>query len=291
MQTWDVLALAALAVLLIVQYLTRKIKNSFLTRTISGGVLVLVALLTISNGSWILYFTTLLLSLIALREMDKAVGVVEKETKTGPLEIGAMIGLVLYYISLRILYGSLQLLSLILALVILMFIYVFTYPRYHFTQVSGAFFGILYCGVMLSFVYQTRMLDNGTYLVWLIFLASWGCDTCAYLAGRAFGKHKMTPVLSPKKTVEGGIGGIVGAIVLGLLYALLTGGPFLEYAAICLFGALVSMVGDLSASAIKRNAGIKDYGRLIPGHGGVMDRFDSVIFTAPVIYLLAVTLL
>ena len=78
---------------------------------------------------------------------------------------------------------------------------------------------------------------------------------------------------------------------MGLIYASITRGPRLEYVAICLFGALVSMIGDLAASAIKRNAGIKDYGNLIPGHGGVMDRFDSVIFTAPVIYLLGVTIL
>lgn len=291
MQTWDIIALLALAVVLIVQFLTRNIHNSFITRTISGGVLLLAALLTIINGGWILFFTTLILSLIGLRELDKAIGVVEENTRTGPLEASAMAGVVLYYASLHLFYGRLQVLALILGLVLLMFVYVFTYPRYRYPQVMGAFFGILYCGVMLSFVYQTRMLDTGRYLVWLTFIASWGCDTCAYCAGRVFGKHKMAPVLSPKKTIEGAVGGIAGAMLLGLLYASLTRGPRLEYVAICLFGALVSMIGDLAASAIKRNAGIKDYGKLIPGHGGVMDRFDSVIFTAPVIYLLGVTIL
>jgi phosphatidate cytidylyltransferase len=105
------------------------------------------------------------------------------------------------------------------------------------------------------------------------------------------GKHKMAPVLSPKKSVEGGIGGVVGAALLGAIYGALTGGPVFEYALICTVGALISMVGDLAASAIKRNQGIKDYGNLIPGHGGILDRFDSVIFTAPVIYFLAVMML
>ena len=101
------------------------------------------------------------------------------------------------------------------------------------------------------------------------------------------GKHKMAPVLSPKKSVEGAVGGVAGAALLGMIYAWATGGKMTEYAVICAAGALISMVGDLAASAIKRNQGIKDYGKLIPGHGGILDRFDSVIFTAPVIYYLA----
>jgi phosphatidate cytidylyltransferase len=124
-------------------------------------------------------------------------------------------------------------------------------------------------------------------IVWLIFLCSWGCDTCAYCVGMLIGKHKMAPVLSPKKSVEGAVGGVAGAALLGALYALATGGLVLEYALICAVGALISMVGDLAASAVKRNQNIKDYGTLIPGHGGILDRFDSVIFTAPVIYYLA----
>lgn len=97
----------------------------------------------------------------------------------------------------------------------------------------------------------------------------------------------MAPVLSPKKSVEGAVGGVLGAALLGVAYAAATGGKMAEYALICAVGALISMVGDLAASAIKRNQGIKDYGKLIPGHGGILDRFDSVIFTAPVIYYLA----
>ena len=97
----------------------------------------------------------------------------------------------------------------------------------------------------------------------------------------------MAPILSPKKSVEGGVGGVAGAALLGAIYAAATGGKIAEYALICAVGALISMVGDLAASAIKRNHNIKDYGTLIPGHGGIMDRFDSVIFTAPVIYYLS----
>ena len=96
-------------------------------------------------------------------------------------------------------------------LIVLMFVYVFTYPKYQTEQLLAAFFGVFYVAVMLSYVYQTRMLSAGTYIVWLIFLCSWGCDTCAYCVGMLIGKHKMTPKLSPKKSVEGAVGGVIGA--------------------------------------------------------------------------------
>lgn len=158
----------------------------------------------------------------------------------------------------------------------------------------AAFFGVFYVAVMLSYIYQTRMLPQGAYTVWLIFLCSWGCDTCAYCVGMLIGKHKMTPKLSPKKSWEGAAGGIIGAALLGLIYGFVfqnkmgtTQKDIFAMAAICAVGAVISMIGDLTASAIKRNYEIKDYGKLIPGHGGILDRFDSVIFTAPVIFYLA----
>ena len=183
------------------------------------------------------------------------------------------------------------LLAIILTIMGMMLVYVLTFPKYHAQQVMSAGFSFLYCPVLLSYIYMTRNLTQGIFLVWLIFSASWGCDTCAYCVGVLFGKHKMAPVLSPKKSVEGAVGGVVGAILLGIIYAAATKGGMVEYAIICGVGALISMVGDLAASAIKRNQGIKDYGKLIPGHGGILDRFDSVIFTAPIIYFLSVLLI
>lgn len=101
----------------------------------------------------------------------------------------------------------------------------------------------------------------------------------------------MAPRLSPKKSVEGAIGGILGAALLGFIYAIIFKQPKVEYAVICACAAVISIIGDLAASAVKRNAGIKDYGKIIPGHGGILDRYDSVIFTAPVIYFLSLVLL
>ena len=243
----------------------------FKTRLLSGIVLVLVAFLTINCGGYVLLATLLCVSLIGMQELYRAMHV--RKEGFGALELVSYAGVLLIY------------------LVLIMCVYVFCYPAYQAGQIMAAFFGIVYVGVMLSYIYQTRMLPGGQFHVWLIFLCSWGCDTCAYCVGVLIGKHKMAPVLSPKKSIEGAVGGVAGAVLLGVIYAFFTKGGMVEYGIICGVGALISMVGDLAASAIKRNQGIKDYGKLIPGHGGILDRFDSVIFTAPVIYYLSLFLI
>lgn len=257
----------------------------FKTRLISGIVLVIIALATIISGSWILFFTLLAVSLIGMRELYKVMKVSDEHVTV--LELVGYLGAVLYYIAMKADFGNYGTMAIIISMILILLVYVFGYPKYHAEQVMAAFFGVVYVAVMLSFIYLTRSLPDGKFLVWLIFLCSWGCDTCAYCVGMLIGKHKMAPVLSPKKSIEGAVGGVAGAALLGVIYAAATQGKMAEYALICAVGALISMVGDLAASAIKRNQNIKDYGKLIPGHGGILDRFDSVIITAPVIYYLA----
>ena len=261
----------------------------FKTRLISGIVLVIIALATIISGSWILFFTLLAVSLIGMRELYKVMKVSDEHVTV--LELVGYLGAVLYYIAMKADFGNYGTMAIIISMILILFVYVFGYPKYHAEQVMAAFFGVIYVAVMLSFIYLTRSLPDGKFLVWLIFLCSWGCDTCAYCVGMLIGKHKMAPVLSPKKSIEGAVGGVAGAALLGVIYAAATQGKMAEYALICAVGALISMVGDLAASAIKSNQNIKDYGKLIPGHGGILDRFDSVIITAPVIYYLAKTIL
>lgn len=257
----------------------------FKTRLISGILLVAVALLTIISGNYVLLFTLACVSVIGMSELYRAMHVYGE--KTNFLELAGYAGAAVYYAAAFIDFERYGTMAIIGVLILIMFVYVFSYPKYEANQVMAAYFGFLYVAVMLSFILLTRNLEGGHFLVWLIFLCSWGCDTCAYCVGMLIGKHKMAPVLSPKKSVEGAVGGVAGAALLGVIYAWATGGKMAEYAVICAAGALISMVGDLAASAIKRNQGIKDYGKLIPGHGGILDRFDSVIFTAPVIYYLA----
>ena len=258
----------------------------FKTRLISGIVLVALALLLIITGGNVLLGALCVISLIGMFELYR-IFKIEKE----PAGVAGYIAAIVYYLNLLFGFIPDMMMFVLSVLVVLMFIYVFSYPKYKTEQMLAAFFAVFYVAVMLSFIYLTRALPGGKFHVWLIFLCSWGCDTCAYCVGMLIGKHKMAPVLSPKKSVEGAVGGVAGAALLGVIYAAATQGPILEYAVICAVGALISMVGDLAASAIKRNQGIKDYGKLIPGHGGILDRFDSVIFTAPVIYFLSVIMI
>lgn len=269
----------------------------FVTRLLSGILLMVIALVTLITGGNLLFFVLLLISLIGMTELYKVFGIEKK-----PPGIIGYIAAAAYY---GLLYFEAQLpgdklnwfMLLCMALLICeMASLVFAYPKYNTQQIFAAFFGVLYVAVMLSFIYRTRLLDGGVFTVWLVFVCSWGCDTCAYCVGKLIGKHKMAPVLSPKKSVEGGIGGILGAALIGALYALAinhwgnAGVDVLTYVIIGAAGGAISQIGDLAASAIKRYHNIKDYGKLIPGHGGILDRFDSVIFTAPIIYYLAVLL-
>ena len=258
----------------------------FKTRLLSGIVLVILALFLIISGHEILLFATLAISCIGMFELYR----VFKMEKTVLAGVGYLAAIV-YYCNLQWKFLPDLMILFMAFLILLMFVFVFAYPKFHADQVMAAFFGFFYVAVMLSYVYQIRTLERGLYLAFLVFLCSWGCDTCAYCVGMLIGKHKMAPVLSPKKSIEGAVGGVVGAALLGVIYAAATHGAMLEYAVICGVGALISMVGDLAASAIKRNQGIKDYGKLIPGHGGILDRFDSVIFTGPLIYYLAIMIL
>ncbi len=264
----------------------------FGVRLISGIVLVALAVVFVTAGGGILFAVTEIISLIGLFELYRALKI--EKTPLGFVGYGAT---VFYYMLLGINAKEYVVLMAIAALMLLMSVYVFTFPRYKTEEVTASFFGIFYVAVMLSYLYQVRQASDGIYLVWLIVLSSWGCDTCAYCVGMLFGKHKLAPVLSPKKSVEGALGGVAGAALLGFLYASVfgkhmaeVGNPQLACALACGIAAVISQLGDLAASAIKRNHNIKDYGHLIPGHGGILDRFDSMIFTAPAIYFVIMLL-
>ena len=268
-------------------------------RLMSSVVLVILALVLLLTGDGVLALGMLILSLIAFRELTKACGVIAEGQKNNSLEAVGYAGIVLYYL---VVYGSENPVYWVgmLALIFLgmMFVYVFSFPRFRAEQVMTAFFCAFYAPVLFTFIFLTRNLPNGIYMVWMIFISSWICDTCAYLTGMAIGKHKLAPVLSPKKSIEGAVGGVVGSALVGAAFGYFAlERVFADQnvtwiaALICGVGAVISQVGDLAASGIKRNHDIKDYGKLIPGHGGIMDRFDSVLFTAPIIYYLAILLI
>ena len=186
-----------------------------------------------------------------------------------------------------------------LFLLILLMYSVLFHNKTNAEEAMLGFFGFFYVMFLLSHIFLIRSYTYGIAFVWLAFITAWGCDTGAYFTGVTIGKHKLIPTLSPKKTVEGAVGGVITATVLALLYGWLIQATFplqdVNVFLLCgltgIFGSILSQIGDLAASAMKRYTGIIDFGKLIPGHGGILDRFDSVLLTAPVVYYIMMFLM
>lgn len=269
----------------------------FKTRLLSGIILIILAIVTIGYGGLLLIFTLCAISLIGMYELYRVFSI--QWSPLGVLGYLSCIALYLYY-AIQYEIWPVNLLPFMVILTILcLACFVFLYPKYRVSSVAIVLFSFVYIAVMLSFIYLLRSIQiTGPYIVWLVFLCSWGCDTCAYCAGRLFGKHKMAPVLSPKKSIEGAVGGVIGTLILTGIFIAVFRDTLAKSSVEVVFiliasglGALVSMVGDLAASAIKRNYDIKDYGTLIPGHGGILDRFDSVIIVSPIVYYVYIAFL
>lgn len=152
---------------------------------------------------------------------------------------------------------------------------------------ANTLFGVFYVGLTLSPLSLVRQMNDGVLLLFLLAFTNVFCDSMAYYTGKNLGKTPLAPSISPKKTVEGFVGGLIGAVTAAIAFAhfLMPGFGLRHAAAIGLMAGLVGPVGDLAESSIKRNMGVKDSGSLIPGHGGVLDRLDSWMFTAPVFYV------
>ncbi|AGL01281.1 CDP-diglyceride synthetase [Desulfoscipio gibsoniae DSM 7213] len=181
--------------------------------------------------------------------------------------------------------------ALIIILIFYLVLMTAFYPRFTPIDVAISFFGTIYVGLLI-FLFLISTLPNGLIWLVLVLVCTWSSDTLAYLVGRRWGKRRMAPELSPGKTLEGAVGGVLGstiaAWVVVMSYSPLPLWPVLSLGFIT---GLAAQIGDLVESAIKRLAGIKDAGNLIPGHGGVLDRFDSMLFTAPLVYYYVVLIL
>lgn len=183
--------------------------------------------------------------------------------------------------------------TIIPALVIAIFIYVIlSNLKITVVDIAITVFALIYIPFMFSFIKLIMLMPSSRILVWYVFLGAFACDTFAYIIGSKFGKTKLAPVISPKKTVEGAVGGIIGTI---LAYTVLTffanrffslNFNFVFIIIAGIIAGIAGQLGDLAASAIKRYCKIKDFSDIIPGHGGILDRFDSTLFVAPVIYML-----
>lgn len=169
---------------------------------------------------------------------------------------------------------------------------VFQHTKKKYTEVMSSAFLTLYIVLFMSTTCNVRT-HFGIYGIIMVFLCAWMTDTAAYFSGRFFGKHKLIERVSPKKTIEGAIGGVLVTAISCVIYAFIltrlkviefSVGRYAMFAALGIFGSIMSQIGDLFASAIKRDCNIKDFGTIFPGHGGILDRFDSVVFIMPFIY-------
>ena len=273
----------------------------FVTRLISGIILLVLTAVFLYFGGVPLLAALAFISVIGFLEMTKAISITRENGSFNRLEFVGVVGTVLLYTCQVYFFFKQEAVDVVYLLGIIVFtiiamlaVYVVCFPKFNATQAVGAVFAFLYVPVMLAFIGMTRALPEiGMKVVWMIWISAWGSDTCAYCVGmltaKTIGNHKAFPVLSPKKSIEGCIGGVVGAALLGVLFGhYIMGSDYgsIMMGVICGIGSIIAQCGDLAASAIKRNYNIKDYGKCIPGHGGILDRFDSIIFTAPCIYFL-----
>ena len=268
-------------------------KKSFLIRLRSSAIVTVLAFGALFCGGLVLFLAVAAVSMIGLFELFKALGL----RKTA-LEAAGFMGAALFLEAVWLGWDKGLMLALFLSLMLILGTYVFTWPKYKAFQAAETAFAVLYVPVLLSYVYRTDLLTESIAYTALTLLAAWCSDVGAYCMGMLFGKHKLTPELSPKKTVEGAVGAVLFSAGVGALYGFLLRdslGLFAHPAAAVMilfaFGSILAQIGDLIASAIKRDRGVKDYGSLIPGHGGILDRFDSVIVTAPAVYYLILLLM
>lgn len=184
----------------------------FRTRLLSGIVLVIIALVLVITGGDVLLAGLFAVSMVGLSELYRVFHI--ERTLLG---MTGYLAVAVYYMNLGVPFIPEIDFFVLGFLILVMAVYVMQFPKYRADQVFAAFVGVFYVAVMLSGIYQTRMMAKGVYIVWLIFLCSWGSDTCAYCVGVLIGKHKMAPKLSPKKSIEGAVGGVVGAMLLTVL--------------------------------------------------------------------------
>lgn len=257
-----------------------------LTRIMTSviGIPLVIAIIVIGNP--LLKYVVMAVSLIAMYEFYRVVKTSYKPVMT--IGYGAVIVQYLAFDMVMQYYYIYITIITVLALAVL----VASYPKYSIVDIAITIFPIIYVSLLFSYIILLRNVEDGSFWVWLIAISAWGSDTFAYFTGKSIGKHKLAPRLSPKKTIEGSIGGILGAGVLGYIYTLAYNyySPLIIRQQVIwviiavMLGALISQFGDLAASAIKRYFNQKDYGHILPGHGGILDRCDSFLFVAPIIY-------
>ncbi len=262
-------------------------------------MLFLAALLIIFSGSVVINTAVFVIALLALLEMYKSLGFMKNQkilSSLGFIYTACVFGFCVFNkrLNLDAFTAFVFKASLIYALVMLIYM-VLRFEKVHFSTVSAVFLVTMYIDVLLAHIILINTLNNANAVIWLVILGACGSDTFAYFTGRFFGKHKLIEKVSPKKTIEGAIGAVLGTALLFVIYALILtklnfGINYVNLIITAVLASVISQFGDLIASCIKRENNIKDYGYIIPGHGGILDRFDSIILVSPFIFYMALCL-
>ncbi len=270
-------------------------------RVITSIAIVVVGLLLAAFSDYLVYPIALsILAVIAVFEMFRVMQSQKKMILAIPAYlIAAAFPIIAYFVDKAEAIGFLLVLAaaMFVYMMWLMGVSVFSKGKIPFTRVAELFVMVMYITTSFTALSMLRYLDRsvGLFIIVLVFAVAWLCDVFAFVVGSLIGKHKLIPEVSPKKTVEGAIGGIVFSTLLCLGYGygvdMIVEGIDVNYIVIGVSGVILSVVsqlGDLIASLIKREYGVKDYGRIFPGHGGILDRFDSVMAVSTILLIICV---
>lgn len=256
-------------------------------RIITAIFIVVYIGLMIYFGGWFYNLSVLIFAFIGMHEIYAAL----HKGGYNPVTTIGYLFILIFYFFLRSEKDLGRILTIILATITSLSIPVFN-PKVSPLDSALTILSFIYPGIIsLCLIFLKSNCElYGNYLVILTFLTTWASDTFAYLIGSKFGKIKLNPAISPKKTIEGSIGGLVGSTVAGLIIGLFYNNYFsidlalIHYTIIGLLAGIFGQLGDLTASCIKRFCNVKDFGKILPGHGGIMDRFDSILFTLPIVF-------
>lgn len=265
--------------------------SSLKKRIITSVICIPLLILILLSPKLIFSVVVVIASIIGLYEYFKATGLLKYPV------LCIMGYLATIVIAFGANFSSTVTVILVYAYVVVLFVIMITTKNGMTVKHIGLLmFGLVYIPYFLSHIIYIRDMEFGKFLIWLVLIGACMTDTSAYFFGKALGRHKLCPIISPNKTVEGAIGGIFGGGLSFMLFGVIVNAFFGQYLdgkrfdlillfALGIAAAVASEIGDLAASAIKRQFGIKDFGNILPGHGGILDRCDSIILVAPTVFL------
>ena len=266
-------------------------ESSFKRRILTAIVGVPLIILLLLSPKMVVTVAVMLASCAGLYEYYKAVGL------SNYPDVCILGYIASFVLSVGTVFPAGTSLTLVYVYVVMLFVFMLLSVRsVGIIHIGMLLLGLIYIPYFLSHITYIRAMNFGNFYIWLVFIGAFITDSCAYFIGCRFGKHKLCPKISPKKTVEGAVAGVIGGglafvvfgVIVNLFFTDFLGGGHIHLGRLFLLGliaAVMSEIGDLVASSIKRQFNIKDFGNILPGHGGILDRCDSIIMVAPVIFL------